>query len=172
MLCIAGKVNKIKEKVVIIAVYIPPNYTKVKADARLDYIADVVSEAKRRFDSPLITVAGDWNQWSVQRVLDEHPDLAEVAHGPTRGDRKIDKFLVNFARSIAESDVLPPLDDGHGRDSDHDVAFFKSKFRLEVDKQISYRYRHYTEDGAKQFHSWLAMHTTPESLSWHTLKLL
>ena len=85
MLCVAGKVNKIKDKLVVIAVYMPPNYTRVRADACLDYVSDVVSEAKRRFDSPLITVAGDWNQWDVARVLDEHPDLNEVEHGPTSG---------------------------------------------------------------------------------------
>lgn len=92
VLCVSGKINKIKEKVVVIAVYIPPNYTKTKADLCLDYISDMVSEVKRRFESPVIMVAGDWNQWDVKRVLDEHPDLAEVDHGPTREDNKIDKF--------------------------------------------------------------------------------
>ena len=158
VLCIAGKVNKIKEKVVIVAVYIPPNYPKVKADACLDYVSDVVSEAKRRFESPMITVAGDWNQWDVRRVLDEHPDLAEVDHGPTRGDRKIDKFLVNFSRSITDSDVLPPLDDGYGRKSDHSIAFFKTKIRILPDKQVSYRYRHYTDEGARKFQEWISTH--------------
>lgn len=81
VLCIAGKVNKIREKVVVIDVYMPPNYTRVKADTCLDYISDVISEAKRRIDSPVIMFAGDWNQWNVRRVLDEHPDLAEVERG-------------------------------------------------------------------------------------------
>ena len=162
VLCVAGKVNQIKEKVVIIAVYIPPNYPRVKAEACLDYIADVVSEAKRKFESPIITVAGDWNQWDVKRVIDEHPDLQEVEHRPTRGDRKIDKFLVNFHRSVIQSDVLPPLDDGHGRVSDHCVAYFKARFTVEVDKKVSYRYRHYTEEGANNFQSWVSNHSFNE----------
>ena len=165
VLCVAGKVNRIKEKVVVVAVYIPPNYTRVKANACLDYVADVVSEAKRRYESPLITVAGDWNQWDVKRVLDEHPDMAEVAHGPTRGERKIDKFLVNFSRSIIESDVLPPLDDGYGRQSDHSVAFFKAKFKVEIDKKVSYKYRHYTDEGARSFQGWIAGHSFDEVYS-------
>ena len=156
VLCIAGKVNKIREKVVVIAVYMPPNYTRVKADSCLDYISDVISEAKRRVDSPVIMVAGDWNQWNVKRVLDEHPDLSEVKHGPTRGDRKIDKFLVNFGRSIVESDVLPPLDDGMGRLSDHSIAIFKAKFTVLPDKRVSYTYRHYTERGANCFQDWIS----------------
>lgn len=59
MLYVAGKVTKVREKVAVIAVYIPLNYTKVKADLCLDYIADVISEVKRKFESPIITVAGD-----------------------------------------------------------------------------------------------------------------
>lgn len=55
----------------------------------------------------MITVAGDWNQWDVSRILGEHPDLAEVEQGPTREGNKIDTFLVNFSHSVAESDVLP-----------------------------------------------------------------
>ena len=165
VLCAAGKVNKIKEKVVVIAVYMPPNYTKVRADACLEYVSDVVSEVKRRFESPLITVAGDWNQWDVSRVLDDHPDLSEVDHGPTRGGRKIDKFLVNFARSVVESDVLPPLDDGYGRLSDHSIAYFKTELRIIPDKKVSYRYRHYTEAGAQSFQAWVSGHSFDRVLS-------
>ena len=156
VLCVAGKVNKIREKVVVIAVYIPPNYPRVKAEQCLDYISDVVSETKRLYDSPIITVAGDWNQWDVSRVLEEHPDLAEVQHGPTRADRKIDKFLVNFQRSIVEADTLPPLDDGAGRESDHRIAFFKTKFKVALEKKVTYTYRHFSEAGASSFQTWIA----------------
>ena len=162
VLCVAGKVNKLKEKAVIIAVYIPPNYPRVKADQCLDYIADVVAEAKRRFESPIITIGGDWNQWDVGKVIADHPDLCEVQHGPTRNDRKIDKFLVNFQRSIVESDTLPPLDDGLGRLSDHKLAFFKAKFEFSLDKTVSYRYRHFTAEGAQNFQTWIESHDFSE----------
>lgn len=68
---------------------VPKHSTGHRADACLDYVADVVSEAKRQFDSPLLTVAGDVNQWPVAHVLQEHPDLSEVEHGPTCGGRKM-----------------------------------------------------------------------------------
>ena len=158
VLAVAGKLNKIKEKVVVIAVYIPPNYPRVKADSCLDYISDVIAESKRRFDSPIITVAGDWNQWNVSRVLDDHPDMSEVEHGPTRAGNKIYKFLVNFSRSVVESDVLPPLDDGQGRQSDHGVAFFKARFDVLPVKKVTYRYRHFTEQGAVNFQEWVSGH--------------
>ena len=162
VLCVAGKVNKLREKVVVVAVYIPPNYPRVQAEACLDYISDVISEAKRKFESALITVAGDWNQWPVKRVLDDHPDLKEVDHGPTRGERKIDKFLVNFHRSIAQSDTLPPLDDGEGRESDHLMAYFKAELTVIPDKTVSYRYRHFTEEGARHFQEWIEGHSFRE----------
>ena len=158
VLCIAGKVGSVREKVAVIAVYLPPNYPRHRAEACLDYISDVVSEVKRRFDSPLIAVAGDWNQWPVEYVLQEHPDMQEVDHGPTRKDKKIDRFLVNFGRSIEQSGTLPPLDDGQGRVSDHMMAFFKASIRKQRTKRVSYTYRHYTDEGATKFLEWISHH--------------
>ena len=156
--CVVGKVSKIKEKVFVVACYIPPNYPSVRANACLDYISDAVAEAKRQVDSPMIIVGGDFNQWLIKPIIDEHSDLREVEHGPTRGDRKIDKFLVNFPRSITESDTLPPLDDGQGRESDHLVVFFKASFPVLKAKTVSYRYRHFTNQGAESFKAWIAEH--------------
>lgn len=155
VLCSSSKIKGIGDKVITVAVYIPPNYPRHRADACLDYVADVVSEAKRRFDSPLIIVAGDWNQWPVSHVLQEHPDLTEVEHGPTRGLRKIDRFLVNFGRSVIESDTLPPLDDGLGRASDHRMAYFRAVVRNQPVVKTTYSYRHYTEEGACKFKAWI-----------------
>ena len=158
VLCLEGKIKGIGEKIVVVAVYIPPNYPRHKANSCLDYIADVISEAKRRFSSAMITVAGDWNQWPVDHVLQEHTDMTEVEHGPTRNERKIDKFLVNFGRAVSESDTLRPLDDGLGRESDHLVAFFRAtvpRARLPV---VKYRYRHYTDEGARRFQQWVENH--------------
>ena len=154
--CVVGKISKIREKVAVIAVYIPPNYPKVRADSCLDYVSDVVAEVKRKFDSPLIIVGGDWNQWPVKVVLDEHSDLSEVQHGPTRGERKIDRMLVNFPRSITESDTLPPLDDGMGRVSDHRVAFFKAGFPILATDTVTYRYRHFSTEGEAGFQAWIS----------------
>ena len=104
----------------------------------------------------MIIVAGDWNQWSTNHVLQEHPDMAEVEHGPTRKDWKIDKFLVNFNRSAVESDTLPPLDDGMGRASDHLISYFKAAVRKQAHNKITFSYRHFTEEGALKFENWLA----------------
>lgn len=151
VLCISGKIGRIKEKVVVIAVYMPPNYPRNRADMCLDYISDVIAAAKRQVESPIVIVGGDWNQWPVKPVLADHADLSEVQHGPTRGNRNIDKFLTNSPQSISESDTLPPLDDGQGRDRDHLVAFFKASFPIPDKNTVRYRYRHYTDEGAELF---------------------
>ena len=156
VLGVSGTIRGVREKVVVIAVYIPPNYPRHRADSCLDYVADFISEAKRTFASAMIIVAGDWNQWSTDYVLLEHPDMIEVQHGPTRNDRKIDKFLVNFGRSVIESDTLPPLDDGLGRTSDHLIAYFKATVRRQEHEKVTYSYRHYTEEGALKFAEWVA----------------
>ena len=158
VLCVTGRVCKIKEKVAVVAVYIPPNYSRLSADCCVEYVSDLIAEIKRRLESPVIIVGGDWNQWDLQPILNDHPDVAEVEHAPTRGARKIDRFLVNFPRSVVESDVLPPLDDGQGRVSDHMIAYFRASFRSSLDKKVSYSYRHYTDAGATSFQEWISNH--------------
>ena len=158
VLCITGRVSKLREKVAVIAAYIPPGYTRIRADCCVEYVSDLIAEVKRKLESPIIVVGGDWNQWNLKPILDDHADFSEVDHGPTRGDRKIDRFLTNFPRAVSESDVLPPLDDGYGRVSDHKIAYFRAAFRSNIEKKVSYRYRHYTDSGAAGFQAWISQH--------------
>lgn len=130
--CLAGKVGTINEKVVVVAAYLPPNYSHHRAEACLDYISDVISEAKRKFGFPFIVVEGDWNQWPLEYVGQEHPELVQVDHDPTRKDKKIDRFLTNFDRAIVASDTLAPLDYGEGRQSNHLMAFFKAAIPIRI----------------------------------------
>lgn len=106
----------------------PPNLSTVKSRQLIDYVSDVVGEAKRTFADCSIVVAGDFNQWPVQDILQDHPDLQEVVHGPTRGDREIDRSFVNFGRSITESGALPPLETEDGKLSDHRIAWAQATF--------------------------------------------
>ena len=80
----------------MIAACILPNYTTGRAHECIDYISDLVGEIKRKFENCMITVAGDFNQWTIGTIVTEHPDPKEVEHGPTRVDRMIDKFFVNY----------------------------------------------------------------------------
>ena len=151
VLAAVGKVTGIKGKVFCIVAYAPPNITQLKARQMIEYLSDLVGEAKRSFEDCSVILAGDFNQWPVNEVMDDHPDLTEVPHGPTRGDRSIDRTLVNFGRAVKEAGTLPPLETEDGRASDHRVAWAIAEFEKPLSKAVTYRYRAYTEEGAANF---------------------
>lgn len=63
VLGVAGKVNKIRKRAVMIAVYIPPNYPRVKAEACFDYVADFIAEAKGK-----VRLSHDYSGWRLEPV--------------------------------------------------------------------------------------------------------
>ena len=72
-------------------------------------------------------------------------------HGPTRGDRSIDRSFVNFNRPIKESGTLEPLETEDDRQSDHRIAWFAADFPRQPTTTLEYTYRAYTEAGARKF---------------------
>ena len=155
ILVTTGTVAGMSGKLFVFSCYMPPNYTQSRAGECLDYLSDVVSEVKRQVENCNILISGDFNQWPIEKLVDDHPDLREVIHGPTRGDRSIDRTFVNFYRSVTASNTLEPLEDEDGRQSDHRVAFFSATFTRRAEKQITYSYRFYTERGAADFEAWV-----------------
>ena len=151
VLATVGKVNGIKGNFFVLSAYAPPNLPAPRARALIEYISDVVGEAKRTLEDCTIVVAGDFNQWSIEELIQEHPDLTEVQHGPTRGDRAIDRSLVNFGRLITESGSLRPLETENGNESDHRIAWARATFSKTPDKLVKYTYRAYTDSGAEAF---------------------
>ena len=146
----------IKEKVFVIAAYLPPNLALLRARACLEYISDCIAEAKRVYEDCLIIVAGDFNQWPAEEMVEAHPEFKEVVHGPTRGNRSIDRTFCNFSRSVTESSTLNPLEDEFGRKSDHRIAFMSAKFTSEPDKTVRYSYRFMSDEGTRGFLDWVA----------------
>ena len=123
-----GKVVGIRGKVFCLACYAPPNLTQSRADLLLEYISDVISEGKRRFKDCTLIICGDFNQWPAEKLIDDHPDLTEIVHGPTRGNRSIDRSFVNFGRSVIEADTLEPLETEERIKSDHRIGWAKAVF--------------------------------------------
>lgn len=148
-------------KVAVVGAYIPPNYTAARASECIEYISDVISELKRRLEDCHITLAGNFNQWPIERICGEHPDMREVVHGPTRGDQKIDKTFVNFFSKITKSDTLEPLEDKNGGLSNHRLSFFLASFPHQPTEKISFTYRPYSEPAAEALVLKLA------TLSWN-----
>ena len=151
VLATTGRVTGIKGKIAVVTCYAPPNITPLRAQSMLEYISDVVGELKRKIENPTLIISGDFNQWPVDDLMGDHPDLTEVQYGPTRGSRSIDRTLTNFGRSIKESRTLPPLETEDGRVSDHRIAYASAAFEKMNKGLITYTYREYTEAGADKF---------------------
>ena len=133
-----GSVPGQSRKVLILACYLPPGC--------LDYIEDLVIKLKRKYSDPYIVVAGDFNQWKIQEVMANFPDLLEARVGPTRGDRHLDRLFSNMDISCAGT--VPPLEtEGEARQSDHRIAFVEATLeRKKAYEWVTYSYRHYDDD--------------------------
>ena len=88
--------------------------------------------------------------------MGDHPEIHEIPHGNTRGNRHIDRTFINFSRSVTEFSTLPPLETESGLASDHRVAYGVATFLRPKPATIIYSYRHYTEQGAALFSTKLA----------------
>ena len=169
VLASVGRVTGVKPKIFVISCYAPPNLPPDRAKNLLEYLSDVVCEAKRTYEDCLVVLSGDFNQWPAQEVVEDHPDLSEVECGPTRGVRSIDRSFVNFNRSIVESGTLPPLETEEGLVSDHDVAFCKAAFPKNNTEYVTYKHRPFTEEGAVSFLDYLSSLQWDEVLSAETV---
>ena len=75
-----------RRKLVLIACYLLPGYTRQRGVAALDYIEERLVELKRRYKDPYLIVAGDFNHWRVEDSLANFGDMKEVEVGNTRGN--------------------------------------------------------------------------------------
>ena len=117
----------------------------------------MLRKQKRKYEDPIVIVAGDFNQWAIQGHLEDFVDMKEIVVGPTRGDRAIDCFFSNLDHRVVGT--VPPLEtDDHAKKSDHKVCFFTSEVRRSQSFEwMTYSYRFYNSDSADQFGRWLAM---------------
>ena len=116
-------------KLVTVACYIPPGYPVARGRGALAHVEDTLIEIKRRFRDPFIVEAGDFNQWEIQDVIAEFPDLREADVGPTRRDHQLDRIFTNFGRSVIGAGTVNPLEvePGHsGAASDHGIAYVRA----------------------------------------------
>ena len=171
VLTCAGSLAGYRRKLVIIGVYIPPNYTKNRAVGAMDYVADAVVGVKRKYSDPFIIIAGDFNQWKISEYLEEFVDIKEAPVGATRNRRAIDKIFTNMSRSITECGTLAPLETEAAEDdpllttkkSDHRIAYSRIGLqRKQAFTWESYSYRHYNDESVEAFKDWMVMHNWDE----------
>ena len=155
-------------KLVVVACYLPPNYTFTRARKAMDFIAGCVTRAKRQYDDPFLVVTGDFNQWKVEEVLADFADMDESDVGPTRSGRCIDRVFTNFSAAVDKCGTVPPLetDDQTSKKSDHAIAYVRADLpRVAEVKWLDYEYRYFNEDSSKLFGGWLACQ------DWNDLRL-
>ena len=146
VLAASGIIKGCMRKLVVTALYIPPNYSVGRGRGAMRFTAAAVLEAKRKYDNPVIILAGDFNQWDMKSALRDFPDIYEVQVGPARGDRAIDRIFTNIKASTAG--VLPPLETdrdpetGRAKMSDHLIAHATLEMeRTPKSEDLTYSYR-------------------------------
>ena len=169
VLMVTGMLARCSRRLVVVACYIPPNYTVPRGKGALSFIAGAVTEAKRRYDDPLIVLAGDFNQWKVEEVSEDFPDLAEAMIGPTRGDHCIDRIFANLGTFKAAGTVPPletdPSPEAQSKKSDHMIGYITVEIpRVRPFTMMNYSYRYYSPEGDLEYGQWLAGHKWTEVL--------
>ena len=110
VLCAIGNLGGISRKIVVIACYVPPNYSAKRGKDFLDYLTDLVLQIKRKYTDPYIVVSGDFNQWDVEAALADYPDLGETCVGNKRQPSDRSDFL-QLRKSGHGSGTPPPARD-------------------------------------------------------------
>ena len=156
ILPIAVDLVGVERKLFIIAAYVPPNYSMIKARACLQHVANIVLDMKRTSNNPYVIVTGDFNQWDVAGALADFPDLQELETPPTRDDRRIDRTFCNWTDEIQDFGCLPPLEtEGTAASrtySDHKIQYACSRIpKKQPTLWESYTYRPFNERGAVAF---------------------
>ena len=146
----------VKEKILVVAAYIPPNYQVPRGRACLEHINNVVLDMKRQSPSAYTLVAGDFNQWDIADALADFSDMQELDTPATRDGRRIDRTFTNWPNDIVDFGVLPPLEtdarEGSVTYSDHDIQFLCSRIPCkEAVRWETYSYRPYSEKQAEKF---------------------
>ena len=166
ILACSGKIKGHSRKLVAIACYLPPGYTKKKGEEAMEELADMIVDLKRRFADPFLVIEGDFNQWKVEDCLLDFPDLKEADVGYTRNSKRTDRLFTNLSRSIDESGTLDPLENEDGtKRSNHRIAYCRMQLaRMKTFKWHKFTYRHFNSESVKAFREWVVFHEWKEVL--------
>ena len=108
VLPVEAKIEGVERKCFIIGAYLPPGYSMTKGRACLQHINNLILELKTKFRDCLICLSGDFNQWEIDRAVEDFPDLAEAITPPTRNNRLIDRTFINW--EVTSATCLAPLE--------------------------------------------------------------
>ena len=96
----------------------PPNITKAKSERACEIINDNITQIKTKYESPVVILAGDFNQFDAKNCFLDHPDIEISDTPPSRNQSKIDLIATNIQESFVCAFATCPLY-GIAADSDH-----------------------------------------------------
>lgn len=121
VLCVVGRIWKIKRKFVVFSVYIPQNTRNQGHSEICDAILLEIAAVKVSYDDPIIIVGGDFNHSDLGGALEE--DFHRIVTALTRGGNMLDMIYTNVPNNVVEQVVLPPLQSNTGMPSEHQCVF-------------------------------------------------
>ena len=146
-----GKLIGDNRNFVFYSVYLPPNIKKHTYDCACEVLNDSITEVKTKLESPIIIIAGDFNQFGANGCITDHPEIAVTGSPPTRKDCRLDLFASNIEEHIAHLYVVGPL---HTTEtlSDHLPLICQIKLpnahRFQI---VKYKTRKYTKKKEEKF---------------------
>ena len=147
-----GRLNNEKRKIVIYGLYLPPGLTAAKASRACELVNDNLSVVKAKYESPLIIIGGDFNQFDISQCFVDHPDVSICPSEPTRGNARLDLIATNAGDHFVDSYTTTPLDNNNGSQSDHKPL--TCQFRIpsvHCFEIIKYTTRKYTRANEEKF---------------------
>ena len=162
ILAVYGAVKEVERKFFVIAAYLPPNYTTVRAKAAMKVIYDTLMDIKRKFADPYIIIAGDFNQWQIDKELEDFVDVWETSGGPTRGNRTIDRVFSNLPEPpTTVTSIIPPLHSDDNTLSDHNIVHVETSVQAkETSDWIIHKFRKGGKEAEGKFVEYI------NALSW------
>ena len=144
-----GKVGKLARQVAVFCVYLQPRVKAADLQQINDLInAEIISLKSR--SSPLIFLAGDLNQKSLDGATEDFVDIMRVNQEPTRGDACLGVLFTNA--TMIKSAVRPPLQNQQGVQSDLRCVVFSAKEEKTRDfTWVKRQARKHTEQAVQNF---------------------
>ena len=148
--CCTGKWIATNRKVAIISAYLPPRMEN-------SAVADLIEETRKKLEKialdlgeHLVIFAGDLNKKDISQAFEDFPHVAQVINAPTRGGSCLDQCFTNISETTTQ--ILPPLFDENGVDSDHAVCYVEAKLdQAHIYTKNEYWSRKYTVEGQEKF---------------------
>ena len=125
-------VNIPKSKVIILAIYVPPNLRETKYKEISDYIISTSEDIMNKCACDKLIIAGDLNQLPCT-TLYEVLGLTQVVQSPTRKDSILDKILLD---TYLQDHYLKPVVGPNLGNADHRSVYLQPVKNITACKEI------------------------------------